>query len=476
MSDAPRAPRVPHPLLRERASGLLLPLASLPGPHGIGDLGAAARGFVDWLAAAGQRWWQMLPVGPLGGGSSPYSSTSSFAGEELHLDLADLAGAGWLDPGELEAPPGLAEGPVDFAGARAFKLPRLERAFARFCEQGGQERDDYRSFVLGAAPWLDDYARLAGGSEGYQRFCQFAFDRQWRALRAHAAARGVRLLGDLPIFVEPRSIDVSAHPELFRLDREGRPRVVTGVPPDIFAADGQLWGHPHYRWRVHRRTGFAWWIARIRAQLERFDLVRIDHFIAFQRAWEVRAGRSDALEGRYRPQPGRELLAALEADLSGPLPLVAEDLGLVTPEVRALAAEFGLPGMRVLQFAFGEPGNEHLPHRHPELSLAYTGTHDNDTAAGWLEHADPEARARALAYVGGPPERFAWGLVRAAWTSPAGIAIAPVQDVLGLGSSARSNTPGTVVGNWSWRLSPGALGDHQAWILRELTWAADRLR
>lgn len=467
--------RPPHPLLQERASGLLLPLAALPGPHGIGDLGAA-RAFVDWLAEAGQCWWQMLPVGSLGGGCSPYSTTSSFAGEELLLSLQGLVDEGWLVPEELAAPSELGRGPIDYGAARAFKLPLLERAHARFRAQGGLGRADYTEFRERAAPWLEDFARFAGPDPDFARFGQFAFERQWRALRAHAASRGVRLLGDLPLFVELASSDVRAQPELFRLDRQGRPRVVSGVPPDAFSEHGQLWGHPHYRWTEHRRTGFDWWIRRVRAQLERFDLVRVDHFIGLVRAWEVRFGREHAREGRYRAQPGRDLLAALERALGGALPLVAEDLGLVTPQVRALAAEFALPTMRVLQFAFDEGGSEHQPHRHPESCLAYTGTHDNDTSAGWLAGASPEARARALVYVGSSPEHFPWNLVRAAWTSPARIAIAPVQDVLGLGSEARTNTPGTVHGNWTWRLAPGALDGHLAWRLRELTWAADRLR
>ena len=466
----------PHPLLRERASGLLLPVASLPGRHGIGDLGHGARRFVDWLEAAGQRWWQTLPVGPLGGGRSPYSSTSSFAGEELYLELDALHREGWLDAGDLDAPPHLGEGGIDFDGARAFKLPRIERAWRRFREQGGDHREDYQRFAAQAAYWLDDYAALADGEPGYLRFCQFAFERQWRALREYAAARDVRLFGDLPIFVELHSIDVRADPALFRLDRQGRPRVLTGVPPDAFSSTGQLWGHPHYRWTEHRRTKFRWWSDRIRAQLERFDLVRIDHFIAFHHAWEVRYGRQTALEGRYRAQPGRDLLRVVAKELGGPLPLVAEDLGRVTPEVRELAAEFDLPGMRVLQFAFDEDASEHLPHRHPEFAIAYTGTHDNDTSQGWLAAASPEARARALAYTGGAPEDFAWSLMRAAWNSPAVIAIAPVQDVLALGTDARLNVPGTVDGNWTWRLPPNALTSHHAWKLGELTWAADRRR
>ena len=465
-----------HPLLAERASGVLLHVTSLPGPHGIGDLGPEAHRFVDWLGDAGQRFWQLLPVGPLGGGTSPYSSTSSFAGEELLISLEELAREGWLAEADLHAPAELAHGPVDFEAARAFKKPRLARAYEAFRARGEERREDFAAFCDRAASWLEDYARLADGGPEYHRFCQYVFDRQWRSLREHALARGVRLFGDLPIYVEARSIDVQANPELFRLDREGRPLVVSGVPPDAFSETGQLWGHPHYRWSRHRRTGYAWWIERLTAQLERYDVVRIDHFIAFHRAYEVRAGAETALEGRWRRTPGADVLLALRRRLAGPLPLVAEDLGLVTPEVRALADDFALPGMRVLLFAFDEPASDYLPHRHPERSIAYTGTHDNDTALGWLQDASPGSRERALTYVGGSPETFAWDLVRAAWTSPAAIAIAPMQDLLQLGGEARLNTPGTVHGNWTWRVPAMALSDSLAARLRLLTAVTDRRR
>lgn len=459
-------------LFRARSAGVLLHLSSLPSPHGIGDLGAKARAFVEWLERAGLRWWQMLPVGPIGRGDSPYSSASAFAGEELFLDLEQLVREGLLGRREIEAPSRLRRGPVDYEAARRFKRPLLRLAWRRFARAGGERDGEQRDFVARNASWLADYARLSPGDPDYHCFVQQRFERQWRALREHARSRGVLMLGDLPIFVVASSVDVRAHPRLFRLDARGRPTVVTGVPPDLYAQNGQLWGHPHYDWPAHRRTRFRWWIERFERGLARFDALRVDHFIGFHRAWEIPAGARNARRGAWGPAPGRELLGALGARI-GALPLVAEDLGLVTDEVHALREEFRLPGMRVLQFGFGADGY-HRPHNFPQHSVCYTGTHDNDTARGWWRTLAREERARLREYAGASGANASWELVRLAFASPARIAIAPVQDLLGLGGAARMNRPGVARGNWRWRLGAGALDPALARRVRRLAQACER--
>lgn len=463
----------PTDALGPRAAGVLLHLTSLPSAHGIGDLGATARAFAEWLAHAGARWWQMLPVGPIGRGFSPYSSLSAFAGEELFLDLDALRREGLLERAELRAPRELARGEIDYAAARAFKRPLLRRAWQRFERADGERDADYRRFVERASDWLEPYAELSPGDPRYHRFVQFQFDRQWRALRAFCAERGVQLLGDLPIFVVLESVDVRAHPELFRLDRRGKPTVVTGVPPDAFSSRGQRWGHPHYDWDAHRRTGFAWWLARFERAFELFDAVRVDHFIGFHRAWEVPAKARDARRGKYALAPGHELLTALRAR-RGELPIVAEDLGLVTPEVHALREAFGLPGMRVLQFGF-DGGGYHLPHRHPPHSVCYTGTHDNDTARGWFDGLGERVRARVAAYCGATSRTVHRELAHLAFDSPARLALVPMQDLLGLGTDARMNRPGVARGNWRWRMAPHALRPKLAAELRGMLDVSERL-
>jgi 4-alpha-glucanotransferase len=482
-----------------RASGILLHPTSFPGPFGIGDLGPQAHAFLDLLSEAGQRWWQMLPLGPVGAGNSPYQSYSSYAGNPLLISPEGLVDDGWLTPDDWEDYPRLPADRVDFDSVAAAKERLLRLAFARF----RPDHLDFRSFCDDQAHWLDDYtlymalkevnrgaswttwdpavvarepdalarcrADLAD-SRRYYEFVQFAFSRQWASLREACHRRNVRLIGDLPIFVALDSADVWARPDLFQLDPQGHPLCVAGVPPDYFSETGQLWGNPLYRWEAHAAEKFAWWIARLRATTGRVDLVRLDHFRGFEAYWEVPADAPTAATGRWALGPGTSFLDALRDGLGG-LPLIAEDLGEITTEVEALRDRFELPGMRVLQFAFGgDPGSEfHLPHRYVNHCIAYTGTHDNDTAVGWFraeqagvgpdhdhDHEHDRERHRferafALRYLGTDGEAFHRDLIRVALRSVADTVIIPFQDVLGLDSDARMNTPGTARGNWTWR-------------------------
>jgi 4-alpha-glucanotransferase len=485
--------------LAKRASGLLLHPTSLPGRHGSGDLGAEARAFVDFLAAAGQRWWQTLPIGPPGYGESPYAAQSSFAGSATLISLDDLVQEGLLSE----------TAPANAASDRAIQL---ERAFDAWQSRG--DDPEYEAFVKANAAWLHDYAlfraikrahgevqwtlwdpdlkrrdprALAAARERYARevavqtFLQFVFDRQWRALRAYAAARGVGLIGDIPIFVAHDSADVWQHPETFFLDDEGNPTVVAGCPPDYFSRTGQRWGNPLYRWKRLAETGYAWWIARLRAALDRFDVLRIDHFIGFQRYWRIPASCPTAVDGKWMKGPGADFFQAAH-DALGHLPLIAEDLGAVTPAVFALRDAFELPGIKILQFAFGNDPNAptFLPYNYGRRAVVYTGTHDNDTTVGWFrdqgdgwstrtrEQTDAE-RAAALRYLGTTGDEIHWDMIREAFASVADLAMVPVQDVLGLGTEARMNRPGTQSGNWAWRMSAGALTEAHARRLRALT-------
>jgi 4-alpha-glucanotransferase len=483
--------------LNERSSGLLLHLTSLPGPCGNGDLGAEARRFAEQLAGSGQRWWQMLPIGPPGIGNSPYSARSAFAGSALFIDLDALA-----EDGLLPRPPRMPAFPpdrVDYAGVAAFRNRELRGAFASF--RNRRKPASFAAFLRRARRWVHDYAlfsalREANGGKpwlewdrdlrlrsraaleaarreltaeiDYLLFEQWLFDEQWRSFKRHCNRLGIGLIGDLPFFVSHDSADVWAHQELFELDGEGRPTVVAGVPPDFFSKTGQRWGNPHYRWSTLRRSGYAWWIDRFQHGLQRFDALRLDHFIGFWRAWQVPADAPTAERGRWGKGPRDELFRKLQRGRGGDLPLIAEDLGLVTPEVKALRDRFGLPGMKLLQFGFGEDAQAHdfLPHNYPRRCVAYTGTHDNDTIVGWLN--DPGGHERtarqvalerraALAYLGASDGRDVhWRMLRCIQSSVAALAIAPMQDVLGLGSEARMNRPGTVEGNWEWRMRPGA--------------------
>ncbi|HOZ72231.1 MAG TPA: 4-alpha-glucanotransferase [Spirochaetales bacterium] len=485
-----------------RSSGVLLHPTSLPGPFGIGDLGPEAGRFVDWLAEAGQSVWQVLPLGPTGYGDSPYAPFSSFAGNILLLSPETLRRDELLRDEELEAARDTRGGPVDYGRVIPAK-ERLARLAAERLLSSGRFASELDAFRLANAGWLDDYclftvikrerdvAAAAAGVDdsswnaywprtlarrepeaiaafraGHGRELslieaeQFLFRRQWDELRERAAGRGLSIVGDLPIFVAPDSADAWAHPELFRLDASGRPIEVAGVPPDYFSRDGQLWGNPLYDWERHEATGFSWWIARVEAALSLYDMVRVDHFRGLAACWAVPAGRKTARRGEWKAAPGAALLSALRARLGDELPILAEDLGLITPDVVALRDSFGLPGMRILQFGFDaresgrglDPDNPFLPHTYVPGCVAYTGTHDNDTLAGWLASASQAERAFVSGYLGYDPPDPVRALVREAMKSAAGLAVFPMQDLLGLGSEARMNRPGATGGNWAWRL------------------------
>ncbi len=493
-----------------RASGILLHPTSLPGSRGIGEIGREARAFIDFLAATGQRWWQVLPLGPTGYGNSPYQSHSSFAGNRLLIDPDDLIEQGWLKPEECPNDPRTMTELVDFDAVAPIKDHWLELAFERFdAEASNPARDDFLSANL---VWIEDYAlysAIKDAEQGrpwhlwptdlarrdpkalatsrdtlarrvrYHEFVQLVFQAQWRRLREHCDENGIKLIGDLPIFVAHDSADVWANPDLYQLDDRGLPTVVAGVPPDYFSETGQLWGNPLYRWDVHAATDYTWWTNRLRFLLTRVDLVRIDHFRGFEAYWEIPAGAPTAAPGRWVEGPGAPFFESLRRKL-GSLPLIAEDLGLITPAVEALRDQFELPGMRVLQFGFGPDfGSEkHLPHRYPPHCVAYTGTHDNDTTVGWLTSHDVATtqssseieaeRAFARRYLGTGGSAH-WEMIRLAFASVADTAIVPMQDVLGKDGRARMNLPGRAGGNWGWRMRAGELGQGDYDRLAELT-------
>jgi 4-alpha-glucanotransferase len=491
------------PLRPARRSGVLLHPTSLPGPHGSGDLGAAAYHFVDWLVSAGQTLWQVLPLGGIGPGNSPYMSSSAFAGNLLLVDLAALQSAGWLSADELAPGPGFDARRVDFKAVGEFRMSRLHLAARRFFADSAATAADsaFAVFCRAQADWLDDYARFMvlsamhgtdwrhwpaplrqrepsalaelalgqGAALAFWKFGQWCFAEQWAALRTYANQRDIQIVGDMPIFVANDSVDVWAHPELFDLDAGGRARVVAGVPPDYFSATGQHWGNPLYRWPAHAAEGYAWWIARMRHTQAQVDWVRIDHFRGFIACWEIPASAATAAEGRWVAAPGVELFAALDRAL-GPLQVIAEDLGVITPEVTALRLAMGMPGMRVLQFAFdGKPRNPYLPYNFEPDTVVYTGTHDNDTTAGWWQVLDPAPRQRVAAYLGAEPGEPHWALIRAAAASVAVFCIVPMQDVLGLDGAARMNVPGEANGAWGWRFGWDQVGPQPAQRLAEIT-------
>ncbi len=481
-----------------RSSGILMHPTSLPSAWGVGDLGAAAYEFVDFLVAAGQRYWQILPLMPIGLGNSPYQSPSSFAGNPLLISPDRLLAMGLLEYGDLYDEHGapLHEFPadhVDYPAVISWKAALLERAFSRYlAHPDAAIQQACADFRTAHAAWLDDYAlfmalreHLAGAPLNewpanirtrkaaalkqlrcdlanrieFYAFTQYLFFEQWYALRQYANRQGVQIIGDAPIFVAYDSVDVWANPEIFFLDEDGLPTVVAGVPPDYFSEDGQLWGNPLYRWDCLAKQDFAWWIARLRHTISMVDLLRLDHFRGFEAYWEIQAGAETAREGVWVPAPGAAFLAKLEQELGG-LPLIAEDLGIITPEVRALRDQFDLPGMLILQFAFGDDAtNPYLPHNYRANSVVYTGTHDNNTTVGWFyDDLSEEGRERVRSYLGHAAHDIAWDLIRVGYASVADVVIVPLQDVLRLGSEARQNIPGTTGGaNWTWRCRPAAL-------------------
>ncbi len=474
-----------------RTSGILLHPTSLPGPHGSGDFGPAAYHFVDWLVSAGQKLWQILPLGGIGPGNSPYMSSSAFAGNLLLIDLAELQQRGWLQDADLAAE-NFDTARLDFARVVPWRMERLARASANFAaDASAEDREDFAVFCAAQAAWLDDYALFMALAEandwrewsdwapalvqrepaalatarlelatrvGFWQFCQWCFFRQWLRLKHYANERGILIVGDAPIFIAYQSAEVWARQELFELDAAGKPTVIAGVPPDYFSATGQRWGNPLYRWSAHSAEGYAWWIERIRRTFALVDIVRIDHFRGFADYWEIPASQSTAIFGRWLPGPGAALFDAIGAAL-GSLPIIAEDLGILTPEVESLRRRFDFPGMRILHFAFGgDAANAYLPHNYGPNTVVYTGTHDNNTTPGWWVDASPAERAHVIDYLGleaGPDvdENIHWTLIRAAMASVADTAITQLQDVLGLDGSHRMNLPGVGSGYWEWRFS-----------------------
>jgi 4-alpha-glucanotransferase len=493
-----------------RSSGVLLHPTSLPGPFGIGDLGPTAKDWVQTLARAGQRWWQVLPVGPTGYADSPYQSPSAFAGNPNLLSpewLVENRLASASDSAACELPAGDVDFPaviprkqrlarVAWDRFRAGDAPQLRPAIEAFRASHGWWLEEYARFAavkwhFDRKPWWEWPAELADRNETAlaritadladeidgQRFEQFLFFRQWAELREYARKAGVRLIGDLPLYVAHDSADVWAGRELFGIGKDRKPAAVAGVPPDYFSPTGQLWGNPIYDWPAMQQTGFAWWIDRFRATLELVDVVRFDHFRGVEAYWSVPCGDPTAEHGTWVPGPGAELLQALH-DATGSLPIIAEDLGVITPEVDALRAKFALPGMRILQFAFGGAVEDRFrPYCYEPGVVVYTGTHDNDTTCGWFDKLTAEERADFVRYAPEAAREPVKALVRLAWASVADTAIVPFQDILDLGSAARFNTPGTTSGNWRWRADPSALTDREWAIwLRELTQTYGRMR
>jgi len=487
----------------ERSAGILLHPTSLPGDHGIGTLGTAGRGFVDFLAASGQKLWQMCPLGPTGYGNSPYQCFSAFAGNPLLIDLDDLVERGLLTAGDLTDSPEFSDSRVDYPSVIAFKAPLLKKAadalavsddaldrlrLQLFAEMNVAWIKDYARFSalkthFGGGSWtewpedirrrtpeaLDHYDELLAAEIRSQLALQYLFFTQWRSLKSYANGNDVQIIGDIPIFVAYDSADAWANPELFLFDEDLKPTHVAGVPPDYFCATGQLWGNPLYDWERARETGFAWWIERVHACLAMSDVVRIDHFRGFVGCWAVPADHPTAEHGTWEPALGKELFETVAREL-GPLPIIAEDLGVITEDVEALRDSNGFPGMKILQFAFDSAeDNDFLPHNYPANSVVYTGTHDNDTSHGWYSQAKRADKQFAKDYLDATARTIVWKFIRAAWASTSVMAIAPLQDVLGLGNEARTNLPGTDSGNWEWRYSADMLTDELAEKLRHLT-------
>ena len=495
-------------MLDQRCSGILLHPTSLPGPFGIGDLGRAADRWLEWLQRAGCRYWQVLPLGPTGYGDSPYQCFSAFAGNP-YLIAPELLAEDGLIPSPQ--PPALPEGRVDYGEVIPWKASPLDEAFDCFRRDPPHGLGEgYDSFRRGHGSWLDDFAlfmaikaeqgggpwwewprplRMADPEElrraadrlavevERQSFRQFLFFRQWRRVRAEAARRGVAVIGDIPIFVAPDSVDVWAHPHLFHLDEERRPTVVAGVPPDYFSEDGQLWGNPLYDWDAHAVDGYAWWVERVRRTMEVVDVVRIDHFRGFADYWEIPVGSETAAVGRWVAGPGRAVFDEVKAAI-GDLPIIAEDLGELHDVVPALRDELGLPGMKILQFAYdGNEANDFRPETYPVNCVVYTGTHDNDTALGWYRSASwgDRLRARRALGVWGRARSIPHAMIAEAWRSRAVLAVTQLQDVLSLGSGARMNIPSTPSGNWQWRFREGDLPGAAADWLRRLNEETGRL-
>jgi 4-alpha-glucanotransferase len=477
--------------LSSRSAGVLLHPTSLPGSQGVGTLDGAAIRFLDFLKASGMSWWQVCPLGPTGYGDSPYQCFSAFAGNPYLIDLQDLVARGLLTANDVAPLAAVGKGAVDFGALYELKWPLLRRAFYRHVKAGSPALgpEGFEEFKAAQASWLEPYALYRALKDSYggrawwdwpaearspdrlktvlkaklseeigaHQFYQYAFFSQWRRIRAEAARRGIGIIGDIPIFVAADSADAWSRPGLFELGKDGRPVAVAGVPPDYFSADGQLWGNPLYRWDVHARDGYAWWKSRLGSAFEMCDIVRIDHFRGFDAYWRIPLPAENAKSGEWRPGPGLDFFRAVNAAFPGAR-IIAEDLGLLTPSVEALLADTGLPGMAVLQFAFGgDAKNLYLPHNLSRNKVIYPGTHDNDTTLGWYATADEKTRDHVRRYLRVTGAEAGWDFIRSAYSSVCAVAVTPMQDILSLGSAARFNTPGKPEGNWRWRLADGDL-------------------
>jgi len=483
----------------KRSAGILLHPTSLPGRYGVGDIGPEARKWVDFLESTGCTLWQMLPLGPTGYGDSPYQCFSTFAGNPLLISPDDLLTEGLLDPDDIIETAPFPIDRVDYANVIPYKLGIIDRSFNRFRQlKNSKIHTEFEDFKRKESAWLDDFSLFMAIKETHggaswvkwapeyrhrdskalnafkknrkmaierHAYRQFLFFRQWQRLKSYTSEKNIRIIGDIPIFVAHDSADVWAHPELFFIDNEGNPTVVAGVPPDYFSPTGQLWGNPLYRWDMHKSEHYSWWLKRLAAAFRFVDILRLDHFRGFSAYWEIPAGETTAVNGKWMPGPGAIFFETVLAKL-GDLPIIAEDLGVITPDVIALRDRFHLPGMKVLVFAFtDDASNLFLPHNYTPNHIVYTGTHDNDTVVGWFQRVSETEKTFAKRYLPSDGYHIAWDMIRAAWASVAVMAVTPVQDILGLDNSARMNYPSKPGGNWTWRMHPNALND---WIRQEL--------
>jgi 4-alpha-glucanotransferase len=485
----------------KRSSGILLHPTSLPGKFGIGSLGKNALNFIDFLQRAGQKIWQVLPMGHTGYGDSPYQCFSIFAGNPILIDLEELVKNGLLNDNDLETSIQFPENKVDYGNVINYKKDVLKKAYINF-RKTGNEAEAFHQFINKNSHWLDDYSlfiAIKDSVEGkpwwdwkeemklkeektvsafrkeheveidFHKFVQYLFNKQWFAIKKYANEKGISIVGDIPLYVAHDSADVWSNHKVFQFNENRNPLKVAGVPPDYFSRTGQLWGNPLYDWDYMKKNGFKWWIERIKATTELYDIVRIDHFRGFEAYWAVPYGDDTAINGKWVTAPGEELFEKVKQEL-GVLPIIAEDLGIITPAVEKLREDFEFPGMKILQFAFhSDEGSGYLPHNYTQNFIVYTGTHDNDTLKGWFDSLEPDIKKKVLDYADANEANIIKKMIRLAWSSTAKMAVIPMQDLLGLGSEARMNVPGTPGGNWQWRYSKEMLKDEHAEMLRHLT-------
>ena len=491
-----------------RSSGILLHPTSLPGPYGSGDFGDSSRHFIEWMVVAGQKVWQVLPLEPTGFGNSPYMALSAFAGNPLLIGMENLLSKGWLSPADLSSVPAFSARKVDFGLVIPFRMRALRRASEKFfAQKTGNDVHAFAAFCKEHASWLEDFALFMALDDRFKNlewtewdrdiaqrkpksiaaakqeladeirfweFTQWQFYSQWAQVKKYANDRGISIIGDIPIFVAHHSADVWSHPDLFFLDKNGRPKVVAGVPPDYFSETGQRWGNPLYRWERMEVDHFRWWVERFRRTFQLVDIARIDHFRGFVGYWEIPATEKTAVKGRWVKGPKEKLFTAVQKKL-GKLPIIAEDLGVITPEVTSLRNQFEFPGMKVLQFAFaGGPENLFLPHHYEHNSVVYTGTHDNDTTIGWFDTATEREKTFARKYCNSDGKNICDDLIWAASRSVVDLAIVPFQDVLGLGTEGRMNFPGKALGNWNWRFSWDQVGPEHGLKMYDIAALTDR--